>query len=250
MCFPEVFPSDPSPRGVLSARSQCPQKWKNGFFFVLFSWPRGFPNQWIEETPPPLSVGERDASLTSFINILNEHSYDCQAQIDKRLLGHFGLSPHVEPLDQPLGIIILPILRFFAFLMSNSDLLFVCFSTYIMFSKYFQELSDKERERRGNTPASRSARGTPASSTSKGKRPMSPSEGPAKRTRGGSTGTPPAFSSKPSMPSPHPPIKEEKGVPPRSPRSSGGLFSRSSFTLEEAEASSLAASLIYGGSDP
>ncbi|KAL0386272.1 UNVERIFIED_CONTAM: hypothetical protein Sradi_3021500 [Sesamum radiatum] len=89
-----------------------------------------------------------------------------------------------------------------------------------MFSKYFQELSDKERERGGSKPASRSARGTPASSTSKGKRLMSPSEGapsegPAKRTRGGSTGTPPAFSYKPSMPSPPPPVKEENGIPPR-----------------------------------
>ncbi|KAL0409687.1 UNVERIFIED_CONTAM: hypothetical protein Sradi_1903100 [Sesamum radiatum] len=120
-----------------------------------------------------------------------------------------------------------------------------------MFSKYFQVLSDKERERGGSTPASRSARGTPGSSTSKGKRPMSPSErapseGPAKRTRGGLIGTPPAFSSKPSMPSPPPPVKEEKGVPPRTPRPSGGLFSSSSFTPKEEEASSLAASLMRG----
>ncbi|KAL0355469.1 UNVERIFIED_CONTAM: hypothetical protein Sradi_3993800 [Sesamum radiatum] len=130
--------------------------------------------------------------------------------------------------------------------MSNRNLLIVCFSTDIIFSKYFQELSDKERERGGSTPTSRSTRGTPASSTSKGKRPMSPSEGPAKRTRGGSTGTPAAFSSKPSMPSPSPPVKEEKGVPPRSSHPSEGLFSRSSFTPEEAEASSLAASLMRG----
>ncbi|KAL0367754.1 UNVERIFIED_CONTAM: hypothetical protein Sradi_3665500 [Sesamum radiatum] len=70
----------------------APKKWKNGFFFVLSSWPWGFPDQWIEETPPPLSVGERDASLTAFVNILNEHPYDCRALIDERLLGHFGLS--------------------------------------------------------------------------------------------------------------------------------------------------------------
>ncbi|KAL0381887.1 UNVERIFIED_CONTAM: hypothetical protein Slati_4549000 [Sesamum latifolium] len=113
----------------------APKKWKNGFFFVLSSWPWGFSDQWIEETPPPLSVGERDAPLTSFLNMLNEHPYDCLALIDERLLGHFDLSPHVEPLDEPLAD--------------------------IMFSKYFRELSDRERERGGNTPVSRSAKGTP-----------------------------------------------------------------------------------------
>ncbi|KAL0319886.1 UNVERIFIED_CONTAM: hypothetical protein Sradi_5250100 [Sesamum radiatum] len=125
----------------------APKKWKSGIFFALSSWPWGFPDRWIEETSPPMSVGERDISLTSFINVLKEKPYDCRALIDERLLGHFGLSPHVEPLAD------------------------------IMFNKYFRELSDKERERGGSMPPSHSARGTYTSSASKGKRPMSPSGG-------------------------------------------------------------------------
>ncbi|KAL0462460.1 UNVERIFIED_CONTAM: hypothetical protein Slati_0133600 [Sesamum latifolium] len=82
----------------------APKKWKSGYFFVLSPGSWGFPDRWIEETPPSLSVRERDVSLTSFINLLNERPYDCRAMIDERLLGHFGLSPHVEPLDEPLGI--------------------------------------------------------------------------------------------------------------------------------------------------
>ncbi|KAL0449052.1 UNVERIFIED_CONTAM: hypothetical protein Slati_1461600 [Sesamum latifolium] len=147
----------------------APKKWKSGYFFALSSGPWGFFDRWIEETPPSLTVEERDIPLTSFINLLNERPYDCRAMIDERLLGHFGLSPHVEPLDESLAD--------------------------IMFSKYFREFSEKEkeRERGGNTPPSRSARGTSASSASKGKRSMSPSggtpsEGPAKKTRASSTG--------------------------------------------------------------
>ncbi|KAL0411718.1 UNVERIFIED_CONTAM: hypothetical protein Slati_3761500 [Sesamum latifolium] len=202
----------------------APKKWKSGYFFVLSPGSWGFPDRWIEETPPSLSVRERDVSLTSFINLLNERPYDCRAMIDERLLGHFGLSPHVEPLDKSL--------------------------VSVMFSKYLRELSEKEKG--GATPPSHSGRGTPASSASKGKRPMSPSggtpsEGPAKRTRASSIATPPASSLRPSAPPPPPPPnREEKGVPPRSPRSSGGLFSRSSFTQEEGEVSSLAASVMRG----
>ncbi|KAL0287188.1 UNVERIFIED_CONTAM: hypothetical protein Sradi_7129500 [Sesamum radiatum] len=81
----------------------APKKWKTGFFFALSPWPCGFPYRWIEGTPPPMSVGERDVSLTSFINILNEKPYDCQVLIDEGLLGRFGLSPYVEPLDEPLA---------------------------------------------------------------------------------------------------------------------------------------------------
>ncbi|KAL0438689.1 UNVERIFIED_CONTAM: hypothetical protein Slati_2351900 [Sesamum latifolium] len=124
------------------------KKWKSGYFFVLSSGPWGFLDRWIEETPPSVTVGERDVSLSSFINLLNERPFVCRAMIDERLLGHFGLSPHVEPLDKPLAD--------------------------IMFSKYFREFSDKEREKGGNTLPSHSTRGTPASSASRGKMPMSP----------------------------------------------------------------------------
>ncbi|KAL0406318.1 UNVERIFIED_CONTAM: hypothetical protein Slati_3945700 [Sesamum latifolium] len=119
----------------------APKKWKSRYFFALSSGPWGFPDRWIEETPS-LTVEEREVPLTSFINLLNERPYDCRAMIDERLLGHFGLSPHVEPLD----------------------------------NKYFRECSEKEKEKEkgGNTPPSHSARGTSASSASKGKRPMSP----------------------------------------------------------------------------
>ncbi|KAL0449100.1 UNVERIFIED_CONTAM: hypothetical protein Slati_1466400 [Sesamum latifolium] len=81
-----------------------PKNWKKGFFFVLSFWPWGFLDRWIEEPPPSRVVGERDTSLTSFINLLNERPYDSRAMIDERLLGHFGLSPQVEPLEEPLGI--------------------------------------------------------------------------------------------------------------------------------------------------
>ncbi|KAL0439396.1 UNVERIFIED_CONTAM: hypothetical protein Slati_2422600 [Sesamum latifolium] len=167
-----------------------PKNWKKGFFFGLSSWPWGFPDRCIEEPPPSVVVGERDISLTSFINLLNERPYDSRAMIDERLLGHFDLS-------------------------SQQILSGLC----------------NWRER-GNTPPARSPKGTPVSSGSKGKRPMSPpagvpSEGPAKRTRASSLGTPPTGSSKPSAtPPPPPPIKEEKGISPwPSPSSSGGCIS-------------------------
>ncbi|KAL0361930.1 UNVERIFIED_CONTAM: hypothetical protein Sradi_3877500 [Sesamum radiatum] len=70
------------------------------------------------------------------------------AMVDERLLGHFGLSPQVEPLGEPLAII---------------------------FSKYFREYA--ERGKGGSTPSGRSPKGTPASSSSRGKRPMSPPTG-------------------------------------------------------------------------
>ncbi|KAL0411955.1 UNVERIFIED_CONTAM: hypothetical protein Slati_3785200 [Sesamum latifolium] len=169
-----------------------PQKnWKKGFFFVLSSWPWGFPDQWIEEPPPSIVVRERDASLLSFLILLNERPYDCRALIDERLLGHFSLSPQVEPLEEPLEY--------------------------------------AAGENGGGAPSSHSPKGTPASSGSKGKKPMPPprgvtSEGPAKRTRASSLGTPPIGSSKPSAtPPPPPPIKEEKGVSSWPSRSSSGL---------------------------
>ncbi|KAL0416461.1 UNVERIFIED_CONTAM: hypothetical protein Slati_3478000 [Sesamum latifolium] len=154
-----------------------PKNWKKGFFFVLSSWPWGFLDQWIEDPPPSITVGERDVSLSSFLTLLNERPYDCRALIDERLLGNFGLSP---------------------------------------------------QEKGGGASSSRSPKGTPFSSGSKGKRPISPpggitSEGPAKRTRASSLGTPPTGSSKPSAtPPPPPPIKEEKWVSSRPSRSSSG----------------------------
>ncbi|KAL0435157.1 UNVERIFIED_CONTAM: hypothetical protein Sradi_0223600 [Sesamum radiatum] len=81
------FLMNPRPGVSFLPAPNAPKKWKSGFFFALSSWPWGFPNRWIEETPPPMSVGERDVSLTSFINVLNEKSYDCRALIDERLLG-------------------------------------------------------------------------------------------------------------------------------------------------------------------
>ncbi|KAL0290211.1 UNVERIFIED_CONTAM: hypothetical protein Sradi_7054900 [Sesamum radiatum] len=45
------------------------------------------------------------------------------------------------------------------------------FLTDIMFNKYFRDYA--EREKGGNTPPGRSPKGTPASSSSKGKRPLS-----------------------------------------------------------------------------
>ncbi|KAL0293185.1 UNVERIFIED_CONTAM: hypothetical protein Sradi_6952300 [Sesamum radiatum] len=102
--------------------------------------------------------------------------------------------------------------------------------TDIMFSKYFWDYAIGERG--GNTPPARSPKGTPASSGSIGKRPISPpvgapSEGPAKRIRTSSLGTPPSGSSRPSAtPPPPPPFKEEKGISPQPSRSSlGGCIS-------------------------
>ncbi|KAL0445088.1 UNVERIFIED_CONTAM: hypothetical protein Slati_2231500, partial [Sesamum latifolium] len=87
----------------------------------------------------------------------------------------------------------------------------------IMFSKYFRDYAEREKD--GNTPPARSPKGTPASSGSKGKRPMSPptgtpTEGPAKRTRASSLGTPPISSSKPSA-TPPPPLlpRRRRGFP-------------------------------------
>ncbi|KAL0462786.1 UNVERIFIED_CONTAM: hypothetical protein Slati_0166200 [Sesamum latifolium] len=143
-----------------------------------------------------MSVGERDVSLTSFLNLLNKRPYDCRALIDERLLGNFGLSPQVEPLEE-------------SFANTSGTML---------------------RERRVGTPLPRVRQRNPASSSSKGKRPMSPpsrmpNEGPAKRTRTSSLGTPPISSSKHSVtppPPPPPPTKEEKGVSSRSPSLLGG----------------------------
>ncbi|KAL0434287.1 UNVERIFIED_CONTAM: hypothetical protein Slati_2763000 [Sesamum latifolium] len=110
--------------------------------------------------PPSIAVWEKDASLASFLTLLNERPYGSRVMIDERLLGHFGLSPQVEPLEEPLAD--------------------------IMFNKYFWDYAAGERG--GDTPPAHLPRGTPASSGSKGKSPMSPpigvtSEGPAKRTR-------------------------------------------------------------------
>ncbi|KAL0411684.1 UNVERIFIED_CONTAM: hypothetical protein Slati_3758100 [Sesamum latifolium] len=198
---------------------------KNGkkeFFFVLSSWPWGFPNRWIEEPPSSVAVGERDISLTSFINLLNERPYDCRAMIDERLLGHFGLSPRVEPLEEPLGIedsfssyyryIFLMIL---VCILNTVMVLLYVLPADIMFRKYFQDYAAGEKG--GSIPPTRSPKETPASSGSKGKRPMSPpagvpSEGPAKRTRASSLGTPPTGISKPSVtPSPPPPDQGGEG---------------------------------------
>ncbi|KAL0430672.1 UNVERIFIED_CONTAM: hypothetical protein Sradi_0693200 [Sesamum radiatum] len=88
----------------------------------------------------------------------------------------------------------------------------------IMFSKYFRDYA--EREKGGSTPPARLPKGTPVSSSLKGKRPMSPptgtpTEGSAKRTRASSLGTPPISSFKPSAipppPPPPPPVKDDKG---------------------------------------
>ncbi|KAL0455782.1 UNVERIFIED_CONTAM: hypothetical protein Slati_0917400 [Sesamum latifolium] len=173
----------------------APKKWKSGYFFALSSGPWDFSDRWIEETPSSLTVEERDVPLTSFINLLNERPYDCRAMIDERLLGHFGLSPHVEPLDKSLAD--------------------------IMFNKYFREFSEKEKEkeRGGNTPPSHSARGTfPAPPRERGLcLPLggTPSEGPAKKTRASSTGTPPVSSSRPSVPAlPPPPAEKRRGCLP------------------------------------
>ncbi|KAL0345833.1 UNVERIFIED_CONTAM: hypothetical protein Sradi_4414600 [Sesamum radiatum] len=179
----------------------------------------------IEEPPPSVAVGERDASLSSFLELLNEIPYDCQALIDERLLGHFCLSPQVEPLEES-GI--------------GAD---------IMFSKYLPDYA--ARERGAGTP-SRSPRGTLASSGSKGQRPMSPptritSEGSAKRTRASSLGTPPTCSSKPSATPPPPPLfKDEKGSPPSHPEHLGQLYNRPSSKHNEGRASSLALTLMRG----
>ncbi|KAL0455943.1 UNVERIFIED_CONTAM: hypothetical protein Slati_0933500 [Sesamum latifolium] len=122
-----------------------------------------------------------------------------------------------------------------------------------MFTKYFRDYAAGERG--GSTPPARSPKGTPASSGSKGKRPMSPpagvtSEGPSKRIRASSLGTPPTGSSKPSAtPPPPPPIKEEKGVLFSAIPlflGGGGLYVRSSFAQDEGEVSSMALSLMRG----
>ncbi|KAL0402485.1 UNVERIFIED_CONTAM: hypothetical protein Slati_4278400 [Sesamum latifolium] len=111
-----------------------------------------------------------------------------------------------------------------------------------MFSKYLRDYFAGDKG--GGTPPSRSPRGTPASSGSKGKRPMSPPSG----YRASSLGTPPTGSSRPSAtPPPPPPLKEEKGAsskPSRSP--SVGLYVRSSSEQAEGEASSLALTLMRG----
>ncbi|KAL0294402.1 UNVERIFIED_CONTAM: hypothetical protein Sradi_6889800 [Sesamum radiatum] len=124
------------------------------------------------------------------------------------------------------------------------------FAVDIMFKKYFSEHSEKEKG--GGTPPSRSTKGAPASSASKGKRPMSPSggtpsEGPAKRAKAGSAGILPSSSSKPTVPSPPPPpSREEKGYLPGLLAPSGNCSPVLPFTQEEGEASFLALSLMKG----
>ncbi|KAL0440625.1 UNVERIFIED_CONTAM: hypothetical protein Sradi_0001400 [Sesamum radiatum] len=108
------------------------KNWKKSFFFALSSWSWSFPDRWIEEVPPSVIVGKRIASLSSFLKILNEKPYDCRSLIDERLLGHFGLSPRVEPLGDSLGD--------------------------IMFNKYLHDYATWDRGE--GIPLSRSPRGT------------------------------------------------------------------------------------------
>ncbi|KAL0295360.1 UNVERIFIED_CONTAM: hypothetical protein Sradi_6839500 [Sesamum radiatum] len=124
----------------------------------------------------------------------------------------------------------------------------------IMFSKYLRDYAVGEHG--GGTPPPHSPRGTPTSSGTKGKRPVSPLPGvmskcPAKRTRENSLGTPPTGSSRPSSSSPSPPaLNEERGFPSKPSRvSSGNLHSLQSFKQDEELSSSLALTLM-GDSDP
>ncbi|KAK4406597.1 hypothetical protein Sango_0666200 [Sesamum angolense] len=121
----------------------------------------------------------------------------------------------------------------------------------VMFSKYSRDYATGDRGE-GISP-SQSPRGTPASSSSKGKRSTSPSPGLtpgglAKRTRASSLGTPPTRSSRSSSTLVHfPSSEEERGVPSKpSCIFSDSLYSRQAFDQEKEEGSSLALTLMRG----
>ncbi|KAL2248629.1 UNVERIFIED_CONTAM: hypothetical protein Sindi_2336600, partial [Sesamum indicum] len=140
---------------------------------------------------PPLQVGERSIALTSMLDILNDNLYDCQSLIDERLLGHFDLSPRVEPLGDSLE--------------------------NIMFSKLMRDHILGVRT--GGTPPSQSLRRTPTSSESRGKcaaslTPGATLMGSSKRAKSNAIGSSPANSAKPpSGPPPPPSLKDEGGDP-------------------------------------
>ncbi|KAL0315304.1 UNVERIFIED_CONTAM: hypothetical protein Sradi_5408600 [Sesamum radiatum] len=137
-------------------------------------------------------------------------------------MGHFELSPKVEPLGDSLDD--------------------------IMFSKCMRARAS--RGSGGGIPAPHSPMATPASSDSKGKRQTSPVTGVTpgssfKKARLSSFGTPTSSSRLHSTPLPHP--KDMKGIPPKSPHSSlEGLHSRFSLEQEKEESSSLVTTLIRG----
>ncbi|KAL0433445.1 UNVERIFIED_CONTAM: hypothetical protein Slati_2678800 [Sesamum latifolium] len=133
---PGVFHFAPR-RGVSFLPTPSPPKyWKGDFFFILPPLPWNIPHRWIYESPPSMqvSLADRSSNFCRLLDRLNEKPYDCKELVDERLLSHFGLSPRVVPLREPLDD--------------------------IMFSKYLRD----EHRAALTHPATRSSRGTPSSS--------------------------------------------------------------------------------------
>ncbi|KAL0440286.1 UNVERIFIED_CONTAM: hypothetical protein Slati_2511600 [Sesamum latifolium] len=161
---------------------------------------------------------ERSDDLHFLLESSNVDPYDCQALIDEKLLGHFGLSP-----DRAPGI------PWFGKLLRNQS-----------------------GNRGGGTPPPRSPRETPPPHDSKGKRPAT---APPSATLGGSSEKSrpapkylPSGSSRPSLGlPPPPPVKDERGVPLRtSLASSDSLHSFSTLEAERGGNLSLVQSLMRG----
>ncbi|KAL0328059.1 UNVERIFIED_CONTAM: hypothetical protein Scaly_2238500 [Sesamum calycinum] len=85
-----------------------PKRWKGSFFFVLPPRPWTISDRWIDDAPPalPFSLDDRSPNLCRLLQRLNESPYACKLMAKDRLLGHFGLSPRIEPLGKALDSII------------------------------------------------------------------------------------------------------------------------------------------------
>ncbi|KAL0301846.1 UNVERIFIED_CONTAM: hypothetical protein Sradi_6461400 [Sesamum radiatum] len=121
-----------SRRGVSFIPTLSPPKWwKGSFFFVLPPRPWTISNRWIDDAPPalPFSLDDRSPNLCRLLQRLNESPYACKLMAKDRLLGHFGLSPRIEPLGKALGISV----TLFSYFLMNS--LRNCLSGFILLQK-------------------------------------------------------------------------------------------------------------------
>ncbi|KAL0355608.1 UNVERIFIED_CONTAM: hypothetical protein Sradi_4007700 [Sesamum radiatum] len=111
----------------------------------------------------PFSFAERSTNLRHLLERLNKMPYDCKDMTKDRLLSHFGLSPRVVPLREPLGITVVFITTFFIYPWYVSYLgslsLFV-YANGIMFSKLLRD----EHRAATTPPTAKSSCGTPSSS--------------------------------------------------------------------------------------
>ncbi|KAL0378697.1 UNVERIFIED_CONTAM: hypothetical protein Sradi_3175200 [Sesamum radiatum] len=74
----------------------CPQSFKalgEEFLLCLVPLPLDFFRLMDTQHPPSVNIGARTVTLSSLLAELSEKPYDCQALVNEKLPGHFGLNP-------------------------------------------------------------------------------------------------------------------------------------------------------------